>query len=145
MILAEAIKIDSRDAMVYCNPYYSRGISYAELGDHQKAIDDYSKAIEVDPQYAIAYCNRALSHAKLNNHQQAIDNLTEAIKIDPEYAVAYNDRGINHAILGNHQRAEEDLNAALKWAKTQGDDNLVQRILNAARELGVELELPPSE
>ena len=41
--------------------YNNRGGSYSDLDQHQRAIEDYDKAIELDPSYA-AYNNRWGSH-----------------------------------------------------------------------------------
>jgi len=38
--------------------YNSRGIFYAFLGDYEKAISDYSKAIEINPEDDLVYSNR---------------------------------------------------------------------------------------
>jgi tetratricopeptide (TPR) repeat protein len=38
--------------------YYNRGNSKHQLEDYSGAIADYSKAIEIKPDFADAYCNR---------------------------------------------------------------------------------------
>ena len=53
-------------------------IAYFKSGEHQKAIDDYSKAIELNPQYAYAYYNRGIAHNDLGEHQKAIDDYYQA-------------------------------------------------------------------
>jgi len=59
----------------------------------KEALDAYTKAIELDPQYATAYNNRGVAYAKLGNHNQAIKDYNKTIKINPQYAMAYNNRG----------------------------------------------------
>ena len=44
----------SRDAVFYNN----RGWAYRDQGELDKAIADFTKAIELDPTYAVAYNNR---------------------------------------------------------------------------------------
>ena len=41
--------------------YYNRGIEKQEKGDYYGAISDYSKAIEIKPNYVFAYSNRGLA------------------------------------------------------------------------------------
>ena len=48
------IELDSKDAYSYNN----RGYAYSQVGQYQKAIDDYSKGWS-DSKYAEAYFNRA--------------------------------------------------------------------------------------
>ncbi len=48
----------SRSTRSMQQAYSNRGNSKAALGQHGEAIEDYDKAIEIDPQYAAAYSNR---------------------------------------------------------------------------------------
>jgi len=61
--------------------------------EYQKAIDDCSKAIELDPKNADAYNNRGNAYASLGEYQKAIDDCSKAIELDPKNADAYNNRG----------------------------------------------------
>ena len=48
----------------YCqtaNEYNKMGVSKAKLEDYRGAIADYTKAIEIDPNYADAYLNIGLA------------------------------------------------------------------------------------
>ena len=38
------------------------GIALDDLGRKEEAIKDYTKAIDINPQYAVAYYNRGLFH-----------------------------------------------------------------------------------
>ena len=42
--------------------YYNRGNTYYTKGDYDQAIYDYSKVIELNPNFAVAYNNRAISY-----------------------------------------------------------------------------------
>ena len=50
--------------------YYNRGIAYDNLGQWDKAIADYSKAIEIDPDLTKAYSNREVAFRKLRNEKR---------------------------------------------------------------------------
>ena len=61
--------------------YNNRGNAYYDLKDYQKAIADYTKAIELKPDYATAYYNRGSAHDDLKDYQKV--NITLRRKILP--------------------------------------------------------------
>ena len=44
--------------------YWNRGGATSEKGDYDKAIADYTEAIRLDPNYALAYFNRGVAYEK---------------------------------------------------------------------------------
>ena len=68
---------DPKDAEAYIN----RGNAYSKKGQYDKAISDYSKAIEINPKYADAYINRGLAHNSLGNYNSACDDWLKACKL----------------------------------------------------------------
>ena len=101
-----AYKVD-----VFCN----RGTAYGSLGDQKKAIEDYGRAIDIDPKYANAYFKRGVAYGELGNQLRAVQDFDKAIEINPGYASAYYYRGRMHASLGNHKRELEDLKTAARY------------------------------
>ena len=45
-------------------PIINRGIAYDKKGDYDRAIEDYTKAIKLDPTRAHAYANRGVVYGK---------------------------------------------------------------------------------
>ncbi|MEJ5287638.1 MAG: tetratricopeptide repeat protein, partial [Bacteroidota bacterium] len=74
--------------------YVSRGNAKFEKGDFRGAIEDYTKAIEIKPNYAEAYFNRGKAEADLGGLRSAIEDFNKAIEINPNYAEAYFNRGL---------------------------------------------------
>ena len=54
---------------------------------------DYNRAIESDPDYAIAYLNRADIYYTLKNYPKAVKDATTAVDLNPYLAYAWNLRG----------------------------------------------------
>jgi tetratricopeptide (TPR) repeat protein len=72
--------------MVYA--YYGRGTAYIELEQYERAIDDYNKAIELDPNCADVYYNRDLAIGKLKK-QKLTPGFEAVFAITGFLAVAY--------------------------------------------------------
>ncbi len=107
----------------YFNAYNERGFAYDELGQYQRAIEDYSVPISYFPQplcappcitYDILYVNRAVSLASLGQYQRAIEDLNEAIRLNPQNSVAFMNRGVDYDHLGQYRNAIEDFNEAIR-------------------------------
>ena len=54
-----------------------------------KAIEDYDKAILIDPKTHGYYFNRGISHAKTKNLKKAVEDLSEAIALDMKKSFYY--------------------------------------------------------
>ena len=97
--------------------YFSKAwlISIEDTPDLNKTIEYYTKAIELDPEYAAAYCGRGFAYyTKSGDYQEAIDDFTKAIELNPEYAAAYNNRGGAYRELGQYQKAIDDFTKAIE-------------------------------
>jgi len=101
--------------------WYNRGVEKLNSGDNQGAIEDYTQAIRLDPNYAHAYNNRGLARYNLGDNQGAIEDYTQGINIDPNDADAYNNRGVARYELGDNQGGIEDLEKAAELFRQQGD------------------------
>ncbi len=94
--------------------WFERGYAAGISGNANDAVDAYSKAIEVNPQYVEAYNNRGNIYASLGNHNQAIKDFNKTIELDPQYAYAYSNRGAAYKILGDFKQAIDDHNKAIE-------------------------------
>ena len=73
-----------------------------------KAVENYTEAIKLDPGYLFAFYNRGNAYFDQGNLNAAIDDYTEAIKLDPSYLVAYYNRGNAHFNQGDLDAAIDD-------------------------------------
>ena len=94
--------------------YNMRGVAYADLGNFKQAIEDYGRAIEIEPGYPEAYYNRGKDYTELGNFKKAVEDYTKAIAIKPDYAMAYNGRGNAYFDLGNQREAIADYARAIE-------------------------------
>jgi len=61
--------------------YRSRGKIYAQMGNPDKALADFSSGIAVFPKDRFNYCERATLYSAQGQYQKAIDDCTTAIKL----------------------------------------------------------------
>ena len=92
--------------------YYYRGLEKGVYGDFRGAIQDFTKAIDINPNDANAYYYRGLAKSDLDDFRGAIQDFTKAIDIDPNDANAYHNRGIVKGILLDTNGACLDLKIA---------------------------------
>jgi tetratricopeptide (TPR) repeat protein len=85
-----------------------RGREYADAEEYDKAIEAFSKAIEIRPGYADAYNNRGNTYRKMGQYDQATADLNKAIELDPSHYKAYKNRGKVYAAQENWVRALAD-------------------------------------
>jgi len=109
VLFEHALKVTEKNYPIY----YNEGTAYLQSGNYLKAIGDYDKAIEINPNYARAYNNRGIAHAKLGNDQQAIEDFVKATEILPQYAEAYYNRGAAYLQMDDFRQAEENYSKAI--------------------------------
>lgn len=105
----------------YCDTGYNLSIKGELLKNtdyYKQAIQQYSKAIEIKPDYAFAYIQRAIIKKDLNNIQGAIKDLNEALKFNPNYLKAYYLLGTYKLKSGNRKGACDDWSKGYKLPAT---------------------------
>ena len=68
--LNKAIQQNTR----FAEGYYQRGNANDETGNSLNAIDDYTQAISINPNFVQALYNRGVVHAKIDLHDFAISD-----------------------------------------------------------------------
>ncbi len=70
-----------------------------EKSKYDKSIEDFSKAIELNPSYP-TYFGRGKIYKKLKHYPEAIEDFSKAIELNEKFADAYQNRGIIYCELG---------------------------------------------
>lgn len=94
--------------------YYDRGVQYSLKGDFRNALDDYTHALSLDPNYLNALFNRANAYENLHNPESALNDYNRYIQLDAKDGSVYYKRsylffksGKLDEALDDVQRAEE--------------------------------------
>ena len=91
-----------------------RGFEKEGLGDYKGAIFEYTQAIRLKPDYALAYSLRGLAKYQLGQHRAAISDYDTAIRLKLDDASAYFFRGTAKAKLGQYHAAISDYDTAIR-------------------------------
>jgi tetratricopeptide (TPR) repeat protein len=94
--------------------YFNNANAKEEAGNHAGAIDDYTKAIELNPKFAEAYLNRGNLQFKLEYYAAAIGDFDKAIELNPNNASVFNNRGLAKFKTQDFEGAIADYNRAIR-------------------------------
>jgi tetratricopeptide (TPR) repeat protein len=112
--LPEATGLDPTSA----SAYIIRGNAHLETGSLDRAIADYSRAIELDPQSATAYNNRGVARAVAGEPRDAIADYDRAIAIEPKNPFVFRNRGDIYRERGECEQAIADYTQAIRLDPT---------------------------
>jgi tetratricopeptide (TPR) repeat protein len=89
-------KIDATDRK-RAEDFYQKGLAYWKTLDITEAIDSYTKAIEIYPNYIEALRERGRIYAMIDHNKEAIPDLTAFLKTEPNNVEFLNLRGLAYA------------------------------------------------
>ena len=87
----------------FCN----RGKAKKNLAEYEKAVEDYDRAIEINPDNANAFNNRGIAKGMLGKYAAASEDFEKAIKIKPTFVEAIRNRDIAKDMGGHYQEKKE--------------------------------------
>lgn len=102
--LNRAIQLDPNYAMAF----HMRGVAYAWKGNHDRAIQDFTRALELRPTYSWApasHYERGNAFARKGDYARALQDVTRATELSPTYADAFVSLGSIYRLQGDLDRA----------------------------------------
>ncbi|BBM83765.1 protein kinase domain-containing protein [Candidatus Uabimicrobium amorphum] len=106
-----------------------RGNEFFHQRDIEAAIDCYNKALEIDPELAVAYHNRGKAHHHCNEMMDAIVDYSEAIHCNPCLAKAYKNRAVAFLQTKNYQTAISDFRKYLELKPNALDIHKIKKYI----------------
>jgi Flp pilus assembly protein TadD len=91
--------------------FWARGYAYAEIGEYELSIIDYTKALGYYSKDTSAYINRGWAYQNLGMLDQALQNFNDALMIEPNNVQALINRGYLFVDMGDFERALADADA----------------------------------
>ncbi len=114
-ILSDPFKRSQYDQTVgEAQELYKRGVARSQIGDYQGAILDYTKALEINPNWAEVLYHRGFASYKLQDYRNADLDYTKALFLDPYLVEVYYYRGLCRIKLRYIQAGMEDYTKALE-------------------------------
>ena len=122
------ISQDPRDVVAR----FARGLDFFLVQDSESAIEDFTAAIAVDPQFYLAYFMRSVAKLRQLEYERAenaaegkkntvldyelvLSDLSTVIKIAPDFVYAYYNRARLYFEMKDFEAAVSDYNEAIKY------------------------------
>lgn len=93
--------------------YIFRGIDFADQGDLQRALADFTAAVEMEPRLDRAYYNRGVTYNKLKQYLEAIQDFNITLDLRRSHEGALINRAFAYTLLGLDTEAEADVIRAI--------------------------------
>ncbi|MCF7958617.1 MAG: tetratricopeptide repeat protein [Phycisphaerae bacterium] len=104
-----AIELKPEDS----NCWRIRGQAYNGLGQYDKAVADFTKAVELKSDDNL-YWLRGDAYYSLGQYDKAFADFTKSIELNPKNSYYWRGRGVNYRSLGQYDKALADFSKAIE-------------------------------
>jgi CHAT domain-containing protein/lipoprotein NlpI len=94
--------------------FLKRGVDYLNHNDYQQAIEQFDRALEINPNFAEAYYLRGITHRQMDDTSKAVEDYTQALQIKPNLSEAHTSRASARSNIGDYKGAVEDYTQVLQ-------------------------------
>lgn len=123
-----------RDAPYSARAHNNVGTALMNQGDLKGALEEYKKAIALNPQYSHPYSNIGQLLAIAKRYEESILYYKKAQAINPYEMKSYQDLGQVYFLMKNYKAAKYQLTKAIQYGST--DVKKLEAILTEIKELG---------
>ena len=88
--------------------HYNRGLLRAQLGDNNRAIEDFNFVLQAEPDNTLARYNRALLLEETGDYRKAISDYTVLLAEYPNFLYGYQTRARLRRLIGDTKGAKDD-------------------------------------
>jgi putative GTP pyrophosphokinase len=113
--LADAIDLYTQLILVSPNHfiYNHRGLVYFTLSEYDKAINDFTTAIQMAPKDTRVYTNRGLTYRMLKKYDASLRDFNKSLELNPLWPDTFYGRSLTYYDLGDIKHALEDCDKAI--------------------------------
>ena len=107
------------------------GVASLNRNKPQQALEDFNRAIQIDPLNYDGYLGRANALSSLGRYEEALTEYHKVFEIDPAIANAYINRGSVYSHLGQYKKAIADYEKGLELdPKIDNPPTFVKRLFS---------------
>lgn len=99
--------------------FYNQGREKARYGDVRGALENYNRAIQLQPNYADAYARRCGTKLRLEDDPGAIEDCNRALQLDPNNSVAYLNWGNIYTEQRDKNKANQNYTRSIELSSQQ--------------------------
>ena len=102
-LLNRAVELDTTNHFAYVK----RAQLFDLIGNNSRAIQDYTAALSLNPNFPDIYQLRGCNHFKMGNIMAAVQDWQVFIQLKPEKETEHWQICVGHALLGNYEEARK--------------------------------------
>ena len=107
--------------------HFKEGFAYQDQGNLDRALEEYGKAIQLNPDYIEAYMNLGTVYLEMKDYDQAIQQFEKVVELNYFYAKGHYNLGLAYLYKGEVEKAKEE-GKFLKSIRSGLADALEKRI-----------------
>ena len=113
-ILRKQLAAARRMISLTARDFFYQGNGYSTIGEHERALEAYDRAVALKRDLAAAHYNRGITLGKLERWTEALSASDRAIELNPDDASAHLNQGIALASLERWEEALASLDRAAR-------------------------------
>ena len=95
------------------------GWSYYKMGEYDRAISVFDKALKLFPHWSKALIGRACAYRQKGQHHKALAEFTSILSLHPDNLTALDNRGWTYYRIKDYERALSDFHKAERLSRSQ--------------------------
>lgn len=100
--------------------YYNRAIVLTKIGKFDKSVQDFTKALQIDPKYTSAYMGRASARTVTKDYLGAVEDYSYILENNKYQIQARRARAVCYSFMQQWDMAEYDLKMILEYIPDDG-------------------------
>ena len=121
--LAQHIKKDIK----YEVAYFNRAMAYYNIGEKVKAVQDFDRAISLNPKFMEAYYTRGVILYELGNFKKALADFSKTISLNPKFSDAYYNQASTYLKVGKKKEALSNYRKAARLGNKNAQEFLNEK------------------